>query len=567
MALLMDADPRFPARPRAPVWGWILVALPLVGSGCALGINYKECEGATPDVGDQQCRTRYPDKGNLFCTSDNLCVVGKPKDRLCVDTVGKEPAGALIIAVLSDRSFDSDKAIENATRLAVDEINQRQAGASQPPIFAYLCDTASDPEQTLKAARFVVDEKKAVALIGPTTSGGLVNIAGFAKNASVLVMSPSATSTEISSLDDGGLIWRTAPSDALQAKLLAQKVSESTAALPEQPRLGVLFVDSVYGQGLARAVKAEYARVNGRGLIARDFTFKTREEIAGALNNLAKETPTHAVIIADVDSPAIVSMIRSQPGLNDTLFYLTDGAKTRDLYGPMGSTDPGLLRRIRGTAPAVPTGAPYGTFRQSFISKFSADPNLISFVANSYDAAYLVAIAAAATQGRPGGKEIANGLGRLRPMGATVPVGPTDYLMAVKQMIQGGVRLEGASGALDFDANGDPIASPGQFEVWCVDTTNAPTFARCTKLSIKPEAGPDMPAIKVNETVQLKATGGDTMPMDVTTQAMWASVDPAVAVVDNGASKGKVTGVKAGMTKIRATWNGLTAEIQLTVNP
>jgi hypothetical protein len=51
--------------------------------------------------------------------------------------------------------------------------------------------------------------------------------------------------------------------------------------------------------------------------------------------------------------------------------------------------------------------------------------------------------------------------------------------MALNQMEGGGVALDGASGPLQFNARGDLIAEPGQFEYWCINATPMITTTCC----------------------------------------------------------------------------------------
>ncbi|MSP62943.1 MAG: hypothetical protein EXR72_21930 [Myxococcales bacterium] len=449
---------------RISLFGAMLVA------GCAAGFNYNECNT------NEECLKLAVDGGaKLSCTADHLCVAGTPDDQLCGDTIGTEMPGSLIIGVVFDRTSESDKMLANAVKLAIDEINKRQ----MTPMVAWFCDSASDPDQSRKAAVRAVNVYHASAIIGPMGSDGVLKLTEFAKSSGTLVVSPSATSTEISSLDDNGLVWRTAASDALQGKLLAAKVKE---AMPTPTVVDTMYVNTVYGSGLNTAFRTAYTQMMGLGFKSA-VQYSNTKEIPTALNAIAKDAPSHVVIIADFDDPGIVSQIKDQPALFDpnemdlkkgTQFFMTDPAKTPALYGAMGTMAPNLLGRIRGTAPATPSGQAFTTFQANFNARFGADPKNISFVANAYDATYLIAIAAAATQGRvPTGKDLSTGLQRLRTSGTAVLVGETSYLDAAKQMAMGGVRLEGASGPLEFNAAGD-LTNEKAFEYWCVDTTKTP---------------------------------------------------------------------------------------------
>jgi branched-chain amino acid transport system substrate-binding protein len=294
-----------------------------------------------------------------------------------------------------------------------------------------------------------------------------------------VVVSPSATSITISSLADQGLVWRTAPSDALQGKVLAQKIAAAAQAQMTTPRVDSFHDDTLYATGLDKAFQTSYGAIAGPGFkTSIGYVSMDANSLMGGVSSLGSDGPTQALLVADSDDPAIVGLLGGQPGLATTQFFMSDTGKSTSIFGdPMNPVDPTVLARIRGTAPSVPIGAAvYLTFRQSFIGMFTTDPNMYSFVANAYDAMYLVAIAAGATTGHvPSGTEIASGMTKVITSGAPISIGQNSYLQAVQQIGAGGVHLTGASGPLEFDQNGDLLN--GSYEYWCVNTTSTPKFS------------------------------------------------------------------------------------------
>jgi branched-chain amino acid transport system substrate-binding protein len=443
----------------------------LVGAGCAQSFNFNECNS------DSDCVALTPDGGAmLYCTDDHLCVAGVPESKLCPDTVGDESSNPkLEVAVLYDATYDLDVQSANAAKLAISEINQRQSGASQPQIVGHFCTTNSDVNQTLKATKYAVEHFGAAAIVGPTTSGGLVNINSYIVQTGTLVISPSATAIDISSLQDQGLVWRTAPSDALQGKTLAQKISAAAMMTMTTRLVDSFHDDTLYGSGLDNAFQSSYGAILGPGYhksysyMATDMT-----DLMTKLNTVAQDSPTQLLLVSDSDDPAIVGLLNTQPGLATTQFFMSDTGKDSSIF----AADPTVLARVRGTAPSVPTtSAIYTTFKNSFIQMFTKDPSGYSFVANSYDAMYLVAIAGGATSGRvPTGRDLAMGMTKVVATGAALPVGPNSYLNALQQIAGSGVHLAGASGPLEFDQNGD--LQNGSYEYWCINTTgSSPRFS------------------------------------------------------------------------------------------
>ena len=442
----------------------------LLVAGCASSLDYHECNT------NDDCASHASDAGKLYCTNDHFCVLGVPDEQLCDDsqTLGTDGPGTLVLGVLTDHSDPNDQAIAKAVQLAASEIIPNQGGGAQPPLAVHFCDTAKDPAQALRAATRAVEFFHAAALIGPTTSDDVLKIAAYAAQTRTLVVSPSATAANISSFMDKNEVWRTCPSDSLQGVLLAKMVQAAAKGNMGASTIGSLHVTSIYGTGLSQTFVEEYQSLDKANKV-QVFPFVTSTDLPMAMSSLGKITPTQALLVADMDAPTMVGMLGTTHGLEKTQFFMTDAAKGPGLFGAMGTTNSDVLKRIQGTSPSDPAGSVFDTFRTSYKGAFHSDPKMISFVANAYDATYVVAIAAAATTGRvPTGMDLAMGMAKLTNKGVAVPVGSMTYLAAVKQMSMGGVRIVGASGPMEFDANGDLTSA--SYDCWSVDTSAMPTF-------------------------------------------------------------------------------------------
>lgn len=446
-----------------------IIGLATLGSGCAETLSFYECSS------DDDCVRRIGlDGGTVHCDEHHFCVAGMSPAVLCPEMAGRPGEGSLVLASVVDRSDEFDLNIEKAMRLAVDEINPLQGGASQPPLALHLCDTGGTSEQTLEAVRLAVERYRAAAILGPTSSGAVVAINAYVAEQGVLMMSPAATAISISSLEDQGLVWRTAPSDALQADLLALLVKQTTP--PTLTKVDTLYVDGVYGKGLSDAFVKAYAAVGGEKYNRAIAFAPGGADLSAKLALLGQDEPSHALLVADYDGPVLFAQLAGVSGLGQTAFFATDSLKTEAIFGttdhPVAAS---VLQRVKGTAPATPTGDAYSLFTHAYFTRYADEPSS-AFMANAYDAAYLVAIAAAATRGHlPSGAELASGLAKVRPASecsSTIEVTSNTYLQVLQQIVRGDVCLTGASGPLEFDANGDPLS--GAYEVWGIDTSTHP---------------------------------------------------------------------------------------------
>jgi branched-chain amino acid transport system substrate-binding protein len=441
----------------------MLVVCALVGSGCSLALKFHECES------DPDCANRAVDGGAaLFCTNDHMCVDPSPCSVAVPATPSVRPP--LVLAGLfrgSGPTAAKDLDIRHGADLGAIELNQLGI-----PVTWVSCDTRSNPDGAREALRVATQVFQAVAVVGPETSDEVVRgVAPVVKQYGAVIVSPSATSPVIAQLDDGGLIWRTCPSDNLQAKVLAMLV-------PATAKLDLVYVDmSTYATGLQQAFTQSWS-----GSAAKTIIFPSGMA-AKAVAEM--EAPTHALLIADVDAPALVAAAHATPGLASTLFYMTDGALAPELWGS-APYDYTFLGHIKGTAPGLPTGtdASAGVFRSfsaSYSGRFGVTPADVAYVANAYDAFYAIALAAVAAGSTPTGALIAANMQRMSKKGApTIKVGPNGFEAGVNLLATGNmIDLVGASGPLDWDAAGELVSAP--IQVWdIVQGANGPSFATVT---------------------------------------------------------------------------------------
>ena len=442
----------------------VFALMTLGGTGCSAVLDFHECDVSA------DCASRSPDGGAaLYCTSDHMCVDSSP----CV--VSTAPAATtasqppLVIGGLYKLSGTG--ADDQAVRQAVD-LAAEQLATEDQPVLHVACDTAGDPTQAANALRVAVEIFHAVAIVGPRTSDEVVKgLAPIVKRYGAVIVSPSATNPSIGQLDDDNLIWRTCPSDNLQAKVLTTLVPTTVGTT-----LDLVYVDmNTYATGLEQAFTQQFT-----GMVTKSIVFETGMATM-AVGEM--DDPDWALLIADTDAPALVTAIGATPGLAMTKFLMTDSAQAPSLWGA-APYDYTLLSRIQGTAPGLPpdgdpSAAVYRGFATDYMAHFAnEDPADTAHVANAYDAAFVIAIAAAGVGKRATGAEIAANMARLSSANAlSVNVGPISFKTAVNALMSGSnINLVGASGPIDFDGNGDIVTAP--IEVWGIaqGTDGSPTF-------------------------------------------------------------------------------------------
>lgn len=376
----------------------------------------------------------------------------------------------------------------NAAVLALEEVNQRD-GVGGRPFALYVCNTGGSKQRIQEQALWLAEQLKAPALI---TSGSGQTIAAHTVTVprGVLIISATATSPELTSLLDSsggsvGLVWRTAPSDAIQGKVIADLlINGCTAAEGCQPaitpvtKVGVVYVDDPYGQGLKEVLAARFGQAPRE---IRSFQFTRGGDVGPAVNGLAAFGPQVTVVIGfPSDVSNIVTLAQAKPNLTKAQghrWFLTDSAK--DPATVSGSPS-GALDGAFGTAPAQGAGGGFSSFRDRFLAKYAVNPLDFSYTSHSYDAMYVLALGAAYAAGADGnlpitGARMAEGLTKLSA-GALSPLTPDQFTPAKSSLQKGtSIDIEGASGKLNFDpATGE---APSAIELWQVKPSGTGAFS------------------------------------------------------------------------------------------
>ncbi len=119
--------------------------------------------------------------------------------------------------------------------------------------------TCIDAGAATAAAERLVTSEGVHGINGATCSGATTAVLNNVVRANGIVMiSPSATSPALSTIEDGGYFFRTAPSDARQGQIIADILERrgiGSAALT--------YTNNDYGKGLADAIQAAYEATGG----------------------------------------------------------------------------------------------------------------------------------------------------------------------------------------------------------------------------------------------------------------------------------------------------------------
>ncbi len=371
---------------------------------------------------------------------------------------GVEPLTIGVLAPLTGDLASRGPAVVNAAQLAVDEINdaggvlgrpvqlvQGDAGSNDPDDAARLQDASNEALRLIQA-------EGADVIIDSAASDVALKVAELATVAdSILQISASSTSPDMTTAADDDFLFRTSLSDDAQGIALAELARED-----EYSSVCNVFADEPYGQRLNNLFKAA----------APGLTFvevphpRTQTTFAAALDLCAG---TDAIAALTFANPAGFLLQEAlDRGFSNFLFV--DGSRDPGLFAAVGwesfdgmkGTDLGELQREQGDAFDASYSAAYG------------EPPPVPFLREVYDAVYLSALAAE-TAGSTDGTAMRDALrGAANAPGKIVNPGREGFQEAKGLIAQkADLDYDGASGPTNFDTNGDVLS--GAVEVWRVN--------------------------------------------------------------------------------------------------
>ena len=269
-----------------------------------------------------------------------------------------------------------------ASGFAVEDINAAGGVLGQPVVI----NQGDSGDATTDTANTEVDRLLAAGaqvIIGAASSGVSLTVIDKITSAGVVQFSPANTSPTLTTYDDKGLYFRTAPSDLLQGRVLANLVIEegSTSA-------AVLYRNDAYGVGLAEAFKADFEAAGGT----------VPEFIEYAEGTEAFDAEVDKVVAANPDAILIVGFAETGPILN-TMHERGVGPTAKKVYGVDGNiagldklvSDVSILAGMKGTTPSVDL-----TTIGDFVARLDAAgvDGVYDYGAETYDAIVISALAA-----------------------------------------------------------------------------------------------------------------------------------------------------------------------------
>ena len=265
--------------------------------------------------------------------------------------------------------------------LAMKEVNDSGNFMNNMTVVPVRGDsTCIDAQAASATAERLITAEGISAIVGADCSGVTTAILQNVAMANGIVMiSPSATSPALTTVEDNGLFFRTAPSDARQGKIVAEILMDrgfKTAAMT--------YTNNDYGKGLADSIEANFTAAGGTITINaphEDGKADYNAEVA----SLAQAGGDILIVAGYLDQGGKGIIQASLDNGAFDMFYMPDGMIGDSLPEAIGPDLNGSIGDVPGTD--SPGAATFETMASD--AGFKAGP----FAPESYDAAALIMMA------------------------------------------------------------------------------------------------------------------------------------------------------------------------------
>ncbi len=343
----------------------------------------------------------------------------------------------------------------DAGNLAIANVNDQGGILDGQTLVSVIADSGCDASIAGPAADRLVNAENVTAIFGGYCSGAtLAGANGSAIPGNVVMISPASTAPAVAELDDNDLVFRNVVPDSVQGVkaaelLLGQGVTE----------VGLTYINNDYGSGLAGAFADAF--VAGGGTVLANVAHEDgKADYRPEIGQIEASGATTLVIYGYENSGGGAILNQAIEAGSFDLFMGGDGMAGDALLASRNGAD---LEGMILTQAAAAQGPALDALA-AITSAAGQDVNG-TYVTNSYDAAFLLALAiekngSAEREGVSAAlREIANAPGEV--------ILPGEWAKA-KELIAAGtdINYEGASGTIEFDDVGDVA---GAINHWVIE--------------------------------------------------------------------------------------------------
>ncbi len=281
------------------------------------------------------------------------------------------------------------QAVENGTKLAIDEINAN-GGINGYQVEFKFEDDENDAEKSVNAYNVLKDWGMQI-LVGSTTSGCTVAVAAETASDNMFQLTPSGSSTDCTINDN---VFRVCFSDPDQGKASANYIASNKLAT----KVAVIYDSSdVYSSGIYQTF-AQQAKENNIEVTASAFTSDNKTDFSVQLQS-AKENGAELVFLPIYYQEAAAILSQADKMGFDPMWFGCDGLD--GILTDVENWDTNLAEGVMLLTPfaADAEDALTQNFVKAYEEEFGKTPN--QFAADAYDAVYAIKAAIEASNVTP----------------------------------------------------------------------------------------------------------------------------------------------------------------------
>jgi branched-chain amino acid transport system substrate-binding protein len=283
-------------------------------------------------------------------------------------------------------------------------------------------------------------------MIGPAASNNAIALAPAIVQAGIAACSPSASALALDDFPDNGLLFRTIPSDSVQADAMAEVIDQTGVT-----SAAIVYIDDGYGRPFEEALEAALRR---RGITVDDaIGYSADDQQFDSQADRIAKGPTGAVaLIGDPDAgervlAALAAVMVAAP--RDIV--VNDALRQPFSIGLLAAISDDVRKHIKGVSPYVRTDD------KDLLAAITDEDSTASglFATQAYDCANLFMIAAQQT-----GSTSADRLKLVIP-GNSSAGSACLLFVSCKELLAQGRRINyvGPSSGLTLGSSGDPSSA------------------------------------------------------------------------------------------------------------
>jgi len=265
-----------------------------------------------------------------------------------------------------------------AAEMAMKEVTDSGSFMNGSSVTGVRADsTCVDAAAATAGAERLITAEGVSAIVGADCSGVTIAVLQNTAMAKGMVMiSPSATSPALSDMEDNGLFFRTAPSDAREGQVVAEMLKEKG-----YNSVALTYTNNDYGKGLADAIQSNFESMGGNITIVTAHE-EGKGDYSAEVGALAQAGGDLLVVAGYLDQGGKMIIQGSLDAGSFDTFFLPGGMIGDSLPEAIGSDLDGSFGVVAGT------DSPGAKMMSEIIGG-----ELGPFVGESYDAAALIMLA------------------------------------------------------------------------------------------------------------------------------------------------------------------------------